>query len=457
MPAAPTYAAIRYGYGLSPLVEVAGDAAGLLARLSGPDLAVAAFPGQSDDEIQSVLLNYDRVAKARRADRENRALSKELAKLVRAIKAGYLAGFRAALLRAAYSEDSLRERLVAFWADHFTVRAKSRRDRALPQAYVDAAVRPHVTGRFGDMLVAVVTHPVMLGYLDQNQSVGPGSEFGMARGRGLNENLAREVLELHTLGVDGDYRQADVRSFAELLTGLTFSTQDGFTFRPGLAEPGPETVLGIVYGNDRRPALADIAAALQDLALHPDTARHLARKIAVHFVADVPDQGLVDHLAATYRQSGGDLLAVYAALLDHPLAWEGFGAKAKQPFDFLVSAVRALGVPSGLISGFDGNQMTATFLGPLSLMAQPWQEPPGPDGWPEETSAWVTPQGLAGRIQWAMSQPGVLIPMLPDPRRFVVSALGDTASDKLIWAATQAATIPEGIGIVLASPEFNRR
>jgi uncharacterized protein (DUF1800 family) len=187
------------------------------------------------------------------------------------------------------------------------------------------------------MLMAVATHPAMLLYLDQAQSVGPNSARGARRDRGLNENYARELMELHTLGVGAVYSQDDVRQLAELLTGLAVDPVAGFVFDARRVEPGPERVLGRDYAGD---GIEAIRAVLADLAARPETARHLAHKLAVHFVADDPDPGLVTAMEAAFRDSGGDLVAVTAALLAHPAAWAEAAAKARQPFDFVVAALR---------------------------------------------------------------------------------------------------------------------
>jgi len=345
---------------------------------------------------------------------------------------------------------------VLFWADHFTVVGKNNDNDWAPyvSSYVEDAIRPHVAGRFPDMLVAVTTHPMMLHYLDQDRSMGPESVAGQQRGKGLNENLARELLELHTLGVGGPYSQDDVRELAELLTGLTL---DGgaMVFRPRWAEPGPETVLGRIY--PERPALEPIEAALNDLALHVTTAEHIARKLAVHFVADEPDPDLVAALRGAYMDSGGDLAEVTETLLSHPAAWAPERRKVRQPVEFLAASLRALGVGGEWITGREPKETDELFLAPMAEMGQPWQQAGGPNGWPEEAEAWVTPQGVAARINWAMTRPERLVAELPDPRVFVETALGPNVSEAVATAAHAAERPDEGVGLVLASAEFQRR
>ncbi|MCX7286274.1 MAG: DUF1800 domain-containing protein [Rhodobacterales bacterium] len=432
----PQTYAIRFGYGLP-----APDPA---VALTGPDLTAEAWPGTSFAQIGPVLAAF----RAAKTDKDEAG-----------IKAGHrasdmlaLRGAKAIFARAAGSEDPFRERLVAFWADHFTVAAKTRMDRALPSILIDEAIRPHVTGRFADMLRAVITHPVMLIYLNQEASYGPSSRKGMRLKKGLNENLARELLELHTLGVGASYSQTDVRELAELLTGLSV-TSEGFDFDPRRAEPGPETVLGVTYGSE---GLEPILQALDDLAARPETAAHIAGKLAVHFVSDTPDAGLVAALSGVFQNTGGDLLSVAKALLAHPVAAPA-GAKARQPFDFMVAALRGLGIKPGHLVAMQPKVFNRLILAPLTAMGQPFQQAPGPDGWPEAAADWITPQGLAARIDWAMQVPQRLQRPLPDPRAFLAATLGSRAGEKLVWAVSAAESAQDGVGLVLASPEFNRR
>ena len=462
MTAIPTVAAIRFGYGLSPSRPAPADAAALLAGLTGPDQGVAAYPQETLEQSAPLAQEYITVRAARRAADKtlggtDPVLAKAVTEVRRKLDRQMVQAALTALARAAGSAQPFRERLARFWGDHFTVRAKNLSEQGAVNAFADAALRPHLAGRFGDMLVASTTHPAMLIYLDQTTSFGPNSPFALRHKRGLNENLAREVLELHSLGVQGGYSQADVTAFANLLTGLSYTLENGFQFRPAVAEPGAEVVLGKSSGGTGPARLEDIQAALHDIAIHPDTARHLARKLAVHFIADTPDDALVAHMTAAYAGSGGDLTATYTAMLEHPAAWADFGAKAKQPFDFLASALRALDVDPATMLGFTPKEARQRLLEPMRQMGQPFAEPSGPNGWPEEALAWINPQGLAGRIQWAMQMPETLAPVLPDPRSFVTVALADAAGALLVRAAAGAEAVAQGVGLVLASPEFNRR
>ncbi|WP_377508265.1 DUF1800 family protein [Octadecabacter sp. R77987] len=459
MPFDPIIAEIRFGMGLSPRIAPPQSVDAMLVQLRGPDNAAARYGIPLWADTYPSPRDYRDLARVRQAargtDREEEVLEqqREMRAAGRDLRG---ATFGAHLARAVMTRDGMRERLTRFWADHFTVRAVTGVTRHLVSPYVEEAIRPHVMGRFSDMLRAVTTHPMMLVYLDQHLSMGPNSRTAQRRNRGLNENLARELLELHTLGVGASYDQTDVRELAELLTGLSYSPKNGFAFLRNIAEPGPEVVLGQTYGGDV-PRLADILAALDDLAAHPDTARHIGRKLAVHFVADDPPASLVDELAAVFADTGGDLGAVVAAMLRHPAAWDVTKSKVKPPYGFVASAVRALDIDADTLAAMTFNEGRAAFGRHLAVMGQPWEEPVGPDGWPEDGAAWITPQGMAGRITWSMIIPQRLREDLPDPRDFVLTALGPAADPAVVFAAGAAEDRADGVGLVLASAAFQRR
>jgi uncharacterized protein (DUF1800 family) len=310
------------------------------------------------------------------------------------------------------------------------------------------------------MLAAAVTHPLMLHYLDQEASFGPNSPSALqekfkGRGRGLNENLAREVLELHTLGVDGPYTQTDVRELAELFTGMGSKRGVGFRFREGMAEPGAETVLGKTYGPE--PSVAAIKEALHDLARHPVTAAHLARKLVVHFVSDQPDPGLVAHVTQAYLRHDGALLPVYQALLEHPAAWQTDHMNIRPPAEFVSTSLRALAVPADAFAPLSERNVNEMFFTPLRAMGQIWQKPSGPDGWPEDDTHWVTPQGLAARLDWAAHTPARLLNELPDPRQLVTDALGPRPPSRVAFAAKAAESRAVAVALILTSPAMQRR
>ncbi len=448
-----TTAAIRFGYGLSPVVAAPASAAQMLARLAGPDKTAARYPIKPF----AIRLQQEREMGKLRKKRRKGGAAAEAAykKAIKTASAEKLRELRVTMIRPMIAEDGFRERLVRFWADHFSVSARGKGLRFVAASYIEDAIRPKMTGKFRDLLRAATTHPVMLTYLDQSQSIGPNSVIGKKKNRGLNENLAREILELHTLGVDGAYTQADVRQFAELLTGLETSYRNGFRFRPRAAEPGAETVLGRVYGGGAA-SINDIYQALDDIAIHPDTARNIARKLVVHFISDTPPKALVDDLTDVFLATEGDLMVVYKALLNHRRAWDNFGQKAKQPFDYLASAMRALALEPAVIEGLSSRETRLYLAGPMEVMGQPYQRPGGPNGWPEAMGDWITPQGLAARIEWALIVTNKLAGG-GDPVKFARQTLSDAASARLLEAVGRAETATEGRVLVLASPEFNRR
>ncbi|MDG1118989.1 MAG: DUF1800 domain-containing protein [Flavimaricola sp.] len=451
----PYLAEIRFGTGLSPNAAPPASSDAILAALRGPDLAAEAFPIPLFSEAEPRLKLLRRQAAMRR---ESDAAMERFAASRNQASAVHQNNFRRILTRGVRTHDGFRERLTAFWANHFPLRAKIGPMTHLVTPFVEEAIRPNITGRFADLLKAVATHPMMVIYLDQGQSVGPGSPFGTRTGRGLNENLARELLELHTLGVGNSYDQSDIRQLAELLTGLSWDDTEGRVFQTNWAEPGSETVLGRTYSDDG--SLETIFAALEDIAAHPSTAHHIATKIARHFVSDTPSTSLIEAMAAAYSANGTDLMSVYSALLDHPDAWLRYGIdapvrnKARTHQDWVQAALRALDI--ALVDVAPDVARTYV-LQRLRLMGQPWEQPPGPDGWPEEAEAWVTPPAMAARVTWAMQAPSFLMADLPDPRDFVAIALGPFAPPEVKFAAGAAENRAAGIGMVLCSSAFQRR
>lgn len=454
-------AEIRFGCGLSPVVATPRNTQDILDGLSQPDEMKDLFAIEPFSVFRQRMVDMDSLNKEIKKSRgtpefvDLRKQRKVRNKIARQDMAGW---FGQTVLRWTYTPTGFRERLASFWGDHFFAAGKAGLVRRATSPYIEDAIRPNLSGRFQDLLIAAVTHPVMLLYLDQYRSTGPDSVRGKkSKGKfGLNENLAREVLELHSLGVDGPYSQDDVRQLAELFTGMSFKPKQGLVYNRNWAEPGAETVLGKSYGGDN-PQLNDIKGALSDLANHPATARHIAKKLAVHFVSDMPDPALVDDLEAAFNRSNGNLMDVYAVLLNHPAAWDVTLSNVKQPFDFIASSCRALVVDPMTISQMDERQFKSQLLTPMTMMGQIWQKPTGPDGWPEEDEAWITPQGVSARLRWAMTMPQVLRPDLPDPREFVISALGQMAPDTVRFVAKAAESQSDAIGLVLASPAFQRR
>jgi uncharacterized protein (DUF1800 family) len=451
----PVLAEIRFGMGLSPKVAPPKSVDQMLHGLGGVDIMARRFPIPGTATFQAHLRAEHSLRKIMRrspdeqAKQAARADLKVLRRDVQRLHRGWAVQH---LLRAAHTPTGFRERLEQFWADHFTTVGRGTILQFAGSSYRESAIRPHMTGPFEQLLYEAITHPLMVTYLDQSKSAGPNSDqVARKPDWGLNENLAREILELHTLGPDGPYDQADVRELAELLTGLSISPKNGRVFKRGYAEPGAETVLGKRY--EGRAGLRNIWRLLRDLARHPATAQHMAHKLVVHFVSDQPDAGHVAAVARAWRESGADLMAVYRALLSHPAAWGIPRRNVKSPLLFVASACRALALPEGALP--EGKVRDYVFT-PLRQMGQVWQSAPGPDGLPETDSAWITPQGVAARLQWALSIPQLLRPDLPDPRAFLDMALGSLVPQSLRFAAQSAESRADGIGLILASPAFQR-
>lgn len=370
---------------------------------------------------------------------------------------------------AAMTDASFRERWGLFWANHFTVSATKVQVAGLVGPYENEAIRPHVFGRFADLLDAAETHPAMVLYLDQAQSIGPNSQAAQVQRRGgrrfvardpaappraagLNENLAREILELHTVGVDGGYSQPDVTEFARALTGLSVAgPRDGgavepVVFREFAHEPGERSVMGVRYRGASGRAQA--GAVLRDLAGKPQTARFICAKLARHFVADDPPPALTARLEAAWTGSGGDLARVAAALVDAPEAWAPQPAKFKTPYEFVVSSYRALGAeprsPGQIAQALNG-------------MGQRPFGAPSPKGWPDEAGPWAASDALVKRLQFAQELAAAVGPNVQEPMKLAQSALGARLSPAAAAAIARAESRPEAVALLLMTPEFQRR
>ncbi|TNC09908.1 DUF1800 domain-containing protein [Methylobacterium terricola] len=362
----------------------------------------------------------------------------------------YRAEVAARLALAQAAPTGFVERLVWFWANRFTVSAvRGSQLRVGAGAFEREAIRPHVLGRFRDLLLAVATHPAMLIYLDNVASVGPSSPAGQRRGKGLNENLGRELLELHTLGADGGYTQDDVTALARILTGWSVQ-RDGnaeglpgsTVFRRGAHEPGAVTLMGRTY-LDLGPE--QLRLALDDLAGHPATARHVALRLARHFVADDPPPALVARLSQTFLDQDGDLARLALALIDAPEAWDPVQRKVRSPQEFLVAATRGLALPPD----------PRVVMGALASLGQPFWSAPAPNGYPDEAGAWASPEGLRTRLDVA-ARAGQLAAGT-DPAAFAEAVLGPLATDETRTALRRAESRAQAIALVLMAPEFQRR
>ncbi len=385
--------------------------------------------------------------------------------------------------RAAYSQRQLQEVMVQFWMNHFNVYAGKGVDRWLLTSYERDTIRPNALGNFSQLLAATAESPAMLFYLDNWLSVSPDSPAGRRPGlnrRGLNENYAREVMELHTLGVDGGYTQQDVREVARCFTGWTIDRPrqgGGFIFRPRLHDDGKKVVLG--HKIDHPGGVDDGREVLQLLAEHPSTARFISLKLCRHFVGDDPPASVVGRTAQTFTQSRGDIRHVLRTILTSPEfnSQAAFRAKVKSPFELVASSLRALDAQT------DGG---APLMGLIMRMGQPLFQYQAPTGYPDRGSSWINSGTLLARMNFSMALaankiPGTkldyssLAPFDDSPAvwdHLVQRILGGSVSDE-----TQAAVMKslDGLGslgggdahgfprtmlmaaLLLGSPDFQRR
>jgi uncharacterized protein (DUF1800 family) len=368
--------------------------------------------------------------------------------IVRTYRTEALARFQ----RATLVEAGFVERLVTFWSNHFCVSAsKGGNVRILAGAFEREAIRPHVLGRFADMLLAVEQHPAMLLFLDNQQSLGPNSRAGINRKRGLNENLAREILELHTLGVGGGYSQEDVTSLARIITGWTFVGPEGrlgepgtFAFNVNAHEPGPHALLGKTYADT---GLTQGHEALKDLARHPSTAKFVATKLVRHFVADDPPKALVARLAQRFAKTDGDLKAVALELLDADDAWKTPLTKIRSPYEAVIATGRMLArVP----------EQPMRYLGNLNVLGQPLWSPSGPNGFADTNDIWASPEGMKLRLDLA-AQIASRVGDAFDPRELIDVIAGAAASKETQLTIERAESRQQAMALLLMSPEFQRR
>ncbi len=439
MPAstAAVIAATRFGFGPKPgeLAEIAADPRGWVAAQLNrrPDFNSTGLP-PAPETVAAML-------EARR-DKEERPQLRER------LKATYLAELDARFGAAILGETPVLERLTQFWSNHFTVSGMRPFVRGVTGAFEREAIRPHVTGRFIDMLMAVTSHPGMLLYLDNAQSFGPDSLVGMRQKKGINENLGRELLELHTLGVDGGYTQADVEALARILTGWTVAPlrdwrPGTFRFFPQIHEPGSKVLLGRTYHDG---GLDEGEAALRDLAAHPATARHVATQLARHFIADTPPADAVERIARAFRDTGGDLKQVTLAVLREDAVWREPFAKVRTPTELLIAAYRAVGTKP---------QPGLAFMA-LKKLDQPPFFAPSPAGWPDVASAWVSPESVLRRTEWCQTFAERLADV-PDPVDVMTSTYDETRPEEVQRAVRRAPDKRAGLALLIASPQFQRR
>ncbi|HXH16467.1 MAG TPA: DUF1800 domain-containing protein [Sphingomonas sp.] len=372
----------------------------------------------------------------------------------------YGAAVAARTIAALTTDAPFVERLVHFWANHFAVSTDKLEVTGLAGPMEFEAIRPHVLGTFSDMLSAVERHPAMLLYLDQAVSVGPDSPFAarrLKRRSGLNENLAREIMELHTLGVRSGYTQADVTEFARAMTGWTVAgigrgpgarVQDdsrpgAFLFLADVHQPGDRSVMGKRY-----PAAgeAQAQAVLADLAVHPATATHIATKLARHFAGDTPPPAMVERLKAAFLKSGGDLPTVYRALVASPEAWTPGPVKFKSPWEWYLSTMRALGTKT---------VQPGVTVGLMNQLGQPVWKPGQPVGYDDIAAAWAGPDAILRRVEAAerfASRAGPVDARALAPILFP-AALSPSTAQGLARAESPA----QALALLLVAPESMRR
>ena len=461
-------AAHRFGLGEAALDVVGADPARWLGAQIGPADA------PRGDGLLSTAQALAHVA----AEREQRRIAKSPPPGMTAEQAAaqavagryrdvIVADARSRLLTAAVTTRPFAERLQWFWANHFTVSLAKGSTRGLVGAFERDAIRPNIAGSFEQLLVASTTHPAMLRYLDNVQSAGPNSAIvaraaqraarigESPRVTGLNENLAREVLELHTLGAasaraaNPAYTQADVTAFARVLTGWRVGYQDtdpARDFDPAWHEPGLKTVLGKTY-----PSGPDaLRRVLHDLALHPATAHFIATKLARHFVADDPPPALVDRLAASYLRSAGELAPVYRELIASPEAWQPQAAKLKTPEEFVISSLRLLQLNR------DDPKSAAQNAGGIVTLGQRPQAAPSPAGWSDRADDWLGPDAVWKRVEWATRTANRLGSSV-DARALAAQSLGPLLSPDTKTQLDRAADGPQALALLLMAPEFQRR
>jgi uncharacterized protein (DUF1800 family) len=359
----------------------------------------------------------------------------------------YLQEAKVRIEAALSAEIGFAERLVWFWSNHFCISAN--KIQSMSGAYEREAVRPHVLGRFTDLVLAAESHPAMLFSLDNLGSMGANSIAGINRARGLNENIAREILELHTPGVRSGYTQDDVISLANVLTGWTLIPPGAdperggeFVFNPRLHEPGGQTVLGKLYDQQD---VEQGRAVLRDLASHPAAAAHVATKLARHFVAETPPPALVEQMRKTFRDTDGDLKEVVKAMVLSPEAWRAPPSVLKRPSEWGVAMVRATGI----------TQMNpARFTAGQELLGEALWRPPSPKGYPDEEASWV--DGIGRRLDIANNF-AERVAGQADPQDIIETVFASQVSSEVKQAVGRAESRPQALALLFMSADFQRR
>lgn len=449
MEIAAIQALVRFGYGPGPNEQPADDPrAALKAQLQGPD------PGLLSGNFTFLASGQDAVDALRDDNRARKALLAQGLPLKANFKprtVQLIQQDEAAQTGWAIATPSgFRERLVWFWANHFSASVLQNQCGSLIGPMLREAIRPNITGKFADLVLAVERHPAMLRYLDNDVSVGPDSPAGRRLHRGLNENLGRECMELHTVGLAAFYSQTDVTNMAKILTGWSIapgnqgSDSTGFKYRPNTHEPGPQMLMGRSFDGGEQAGID----ALRFLATYPTTYDLLARKLVTHFVADTPPQAAVSRISGVLRESGGDLGMASAALVDLPQAWIP-GQKLKTPFDYVISALRAAPAPAA--------QKPENISRALSQLGQPVWGAPLPNGWPDAATDWAGSEAMLARTDFAFTYAARFNGAGSDPSAIAEAALGPLLRTDTANAMAQAGSRREALTLFLASPEFQRR
>lgn len=435
----------RFGMGATPGQprEIAGDPRGyLLEQLRDPlpPLLYGPYP-TSRDRVRAL-------AEARSVDDAYRAETREI-EFVEACRQSHGQEMEGRFWTAVQSRRSFAERLAWFWSNHFAISVSKPYVAPFGIAYEREAIRPYVLGRFEDMLLAVTRHPAMLTYLDNWNSVGADTEVGRFEQRGRNENLGREIMELHTLGVDGGYTQKDVEALSTILTGWNVPLNGNaefdlhpFVFRPEAHEPGPVRLLGKLYGAG---GLGQGEVALHDLAHHPSTARFVATKFARHFVADDPPPALVQRLTANFLETGGDLRALAWTLVNAPEAWAPERRKLRTPAEFIVALVKAWALKGGV-----------DIYSTVTNLEHPPLAPTSPAGFPDRAQAWAGPDAILRRVTWCLHE-ARLCNLDMSPVELAFDVMGSDISDNTLDRLARAPRGRVGFGMVVAAPEFQWR
>ncbi|WP_298468832.1 DUF1800 domain-containing protein [uncultured Erythrobacter sp.] len=441
-----TIAATRFGYGHRPSDPLNGSPKAWLTRQVedyDPDpVLLLDLPGSGP-----IARQYGAFRRLRGEDEETKRSAR------RELRGHLRDAISARIELAVHTSSPFAERLVHFWANHFAVSTEKPGAGPLAGSFEAESIRPNIFGRFSDMLRAAETHPAMLIYLDQARSIGPNSRRGLAaaqRGRrraGLNENLAREILELHTLGVRSGYTQADVTSFAKALTGHTVPVlrrnrgggNRTYAFVAPLHEPGSKTVLGTTYREDgAREALR----ILDDLAVHPATAKHIATKLARHFSADDPPPSLVSRLEQSFLNTGGDLQALTLALIEAPEVWQAERQKFLSPWEWSIASLRAIEADQ-----YDPFRVRRVMI----RLGQDLWKPGSPAGFSDKASAWAAPESLHRRVEAAQTigRRGSRL----DARTLAPLLYPGAWSENSATAVARAESPEQAMALMLASPE----